>query len=137
MNRLRGQISGIESNGHVSLVDVKVGGDTFSAILLEAPQSASYLKVGNTVQVLFKETEVSLAKNLSGQISLRNRMTATVKQIRHGEILSEVLLDYHGLAIVSIITSRSVRRLELKEGDAVEALVKANEVSLMEAEHEL
>jgi molybdate transport system regulatory protein len=136
MNSLRGKISGIESNGHVSLVDIKVGNDTFSSILLEAPDVASYLKLGNAVMVLFKETEVSLAKNLSGQISLRNRMNAIVKHVRIGEILSEVALDYHGETIVSIVTSRSVKRLGLAEGDKVEALVKANEVALMEAGHE-
>ena len=37
MNRLRGQIQGVESNGHVSLVDVAVNGDTFACILLESP----------------------------------------------------------------------------------------------------
>jgi molybdate transport system regulatory protein len=134
MNRLRGKITGIESNGHVSLVDVAVGGDTFSAILLETPQGSRYLAAGNVVTVLFKETEVSLAKNLSGQISLRNRLRATVKKIRHGEILCEVLLDYHGQPLTSIITSRAVQRLELQEAEEVEALVKANEVSLMEVE---
>ena len=33
-------------------------------MLLETPQSAPHLKVGNAVEVLFKETEVSLAKEL-------------------------------------------------------------------------
>jgi molybdate transport system regulatory protein len=137
MNRLRGKITGIESSGHISLVDVAVGADTFSATLLESPQASPYLAVGNAVTVLFKETEVSLAKDLSGRISLRNRLRATVREIRRGEILSEVLLDYHGQTIASIITSRAVQRLELADGDEVEALIKANEVSLMEADHEL
>lgn len=132
MNRLRGQISGIESNGHISLVDVAVGADTFAAILLESPDSSPYLAVGNQVDVLFKETEVSLAKELSGLLSLRNRIRGTIRQIRHGEILSEVVLDYQGRPLTSIVTSRAVRRLNLKEGDEVDALVKANEVSLME-----
>lgn len=137
MNRLRGQIIGIESNGHISLVDVTVGGDTFAALLLEAPQSSPYLAVGNQVSVLFKETEVALAKNLSGQISLRNRLHATVQDIRHGEILSEVVLSYQGQTIASIITSRSIKRMEIRPGDEVEALIKANEVTLMELAHEL
>lgn len=132
MNRLRGEISGIESNGHVSLVDVAVNGDTFVAILLEAPDSAPYLAVGNAVEVLFKETEVSLAKNLSGLISLRNRIPGVVQHIRKGEILSEVVLDCHGRTVTSIITSRSIVRLDIKEGDEVEALIKANEVALTE-----
>jgi molybdopterin-binding protein len=137
MNRLLGTIAAIESNEHLSLVDVVVGHDTFTAMLMETPQNAPYLKVGNTVAVLFKETEVSLAKNLSGQISLRNRLSGTVRQIRRGDILCEVVLDYQEQTVTSIITTRAVKRLELQEGDEVEALVKANEVSLMEAHDEL
>lgn len=132
MNILRGRITGIESNDHVSLVDVDVNGDSFTATLLETPEDAPYLKVGNMVEVMFKETEVSLAKNLSGLISLRNRVKTTVSKVRSGVILSEVVLDYRGLTISSIITTRSIKRLDIKPGDEVEALVKANEVSLME-----
>jgi molybdate transport system regulatory protein len=135
MNRLLGTITTIESNDHLSLVDVLAGQDTFTAMLLETPRSAPHLKVGNTVAVLFKETEVSLAKNLSGQLSLRNRIRATVRQIRRGDILCEVVLDRNGQTLTSIITTRAVKRLELKEGDEVEALVKANEVSLAEVEN--
>ena len=132
MNKLRGRITAIESNDHVSLVDVDVSGDSFTATLLETPDDAPYLQVGNAVEVLFKETDVSLAKNLSGLISLRNRMQATVKLVRGGAILSEVVLDYRGQSISSIVTSRSIKRLDIQAGDAIEALVKANEVSLME-----
>lgn len=137
MNSLRGKITKIQSNDHVSLVDVDVGGDHFTATLLETPDDAPYLKVGNVVDVLFKETEVSLAKGLSGLISLRNRFNATVKLVRSGVILSEVIMDYHGQTISSIITTGSIHRLDIKAGDEIEALVKANEVTLMEIEHGL
>ncbi len=131
MNKLRGRISAVEFNDHVSLVDVDVNGDTFTATLLETPEDAPYLKVGNMVDVLFKETEVSLAKNLSGMISLRNRMQTTVMQVRSGIILSEVVLDYRGHSISSIITTRSIQRLQIMPGDQIEALIKANEMTLM------
>jgi len=134
MNRLRGCIISIQSNDHVSLVDVDVSGDIFTATLLETPEDALYLRVGNVVDVLFKETEVSLAKGLTGLISLRNRVNTTVKLVRSGVILSEVVLDYRGQSISSIITTGSIKRLDIKPGDEVEALVKANEVTLMEAE---
>jgi molybdopterin-binding protein len=134
MNKLRGRIIKIESNDHVSLVDVDVMGDSFTATLLETSDDAPYLKVGNNVDVLFKETEVSLAKGLTGLISLRNRVMTTVKLVRSGVILSEVVLDYRGQTISSIITTRSIKRLDIKPGDEIEALIKANEVTLMEVE---
>ena len=132
MNKLRGQITNLTSNDHLSLVDVEVMGDIFTATLLETPDDAPYLQVGNRVDVLFKETEVSLAKGLTGLISLRNRFLTTVKLVRNGVILSEVVLDYRGQQISSVITTGSIKRLDIKVGDEVEALVKANEVTLME-----
>jgi molybdate transport system regulatory protein len=103
--------------------------------LLETPETADYLKVGTAVTLLFKETEVSLAKNLSGILSLRNRFAVTVRGIQRGDILSAVELDYSGKALTSVITTRSLERLQLAAGDNVEALVKANEIALMEGHH--
>ena len=74
---------------------------------------------------------MSLAKNLSGLISLRNRLPAQVRAVEKGQVLAKVTLDYQGLDVVSIITTRSAERLDLKAGDAVEALVKANEMTIL------
>lgn len=136
MNRLHGYIAAIDSNSHMSLVDVAVGGDVITATLLETPASASYLRVGHPVTLLFKETEVSLAKNLSGLISMRNRFPVTVHSIERGDILSAVGLDYAGKALMSVITARAVDRLQLTVGDVAEAMVKANEIALMEGHHD-
>lgn len=133
MNRLHGRIAAVQCNGHLSLVDVEVGGDVFTAILLETPDSSPYLQAGTAVALLFKETEVSLAKNLSGLISLRNRFPVTVLAIARGEIMSELALDYKGQPLCCIITTRAVERLGLAVGDAAEALVKANEMTIVEA----
>jgi len=130
LNRLKGQIIAIEHTSHMSLVDVAVDGDVFSATLLETPESAAYLKVGNQVTLLFKETEVSLAKNLSGLISLRNRFPVTIRSIERGDILTAVGLNYRGVTLTSVITTRGIDRLQLVVGDKVEALVKANEMVL-------
>lgn len=136
MNRLNGKIVAIDHNRHMSLVDVAVGDDVFTATLLETPETADYLRVGADVALLFKETEVSLAKNLSGLISLRNRLPVVVRSIERGDILSAVELDYAGQTLVSVITTRGVDRLQLMIGDMVEALVKANEIALMEGHHD-
>lgn len=131
MNRLSGKISKIQQSGAIILVDVDVDGHGFSALLIESATQPEWLKSGNTIEVVFKETEVSLAKNLSGMISMRNRMKCTVQQVNRGELLSLVKLQFLNYTVTSAITSRSVDLLDLKVGDEVEALIKANEVSLM------
>ena len=86
--------------------------------------------------MLFKETEIALAKNLSGMISLRNRISVIVQSIERGDILSAVTLDYDSKRLVSVITSRAIERLQINVGDQLEALVKANEIALMAGHHD-
>mgnify|MGYP001581366952 CR=1 FL=1 len=134
MNRLQGVVTAVQSAGQVALADVEVAGDTLSALVVESDAQAEYLRPGTAVLVLFQETEVSLAKNLSGLISLRNRLRARIKSMDKGGVLTRVVLDYRGQDIVAIITTRSAKRLALAPGDEVEGLVKANEVTLVPRE---
>ena len=131
MNKLSGIISKIQQSGAILLVDVDVDGHGLSAMLIESATQPEWLVAEKTVDIVFKETEVSLAKNLSGQISMRNRMKCIVQQIERGELLSKISLKFQEYLITSAITTRSVDSLQLAIGDEVEALVKANEVSLM------
>lgn len=135
MNKLNGVVTLVEHNATMSLVDIRVEDVHFSAMLLETPSTAAYLREGALVTLLFKETEVSLAKNLQGDISLRNRFTAQVSHVDEGEILSAVTLNFMNKTVVSVITSRAVKRLQIAVGDTLEALIKANEVALMAGHH--
>lgn len=131
MNKLSGIISGIQQSGAILLVDVKVEEHGFSALLIESATQPEWLVTGNKVDLVFKETEVSLAKNLTGFISMRNRMKCQVLTIERGELLSKINLRFLNHTITSAITTRSVDSLQIKIGDEIEALVKSNEVSLM------
>ena len=131
MNKLPATITAIQQSGTILLVDAEVSGQVFSALLIESINRPEWLEVGKLVDLVFKETEVSLAKNLEGQISTRNRMNCTVLKINRGELLSMITLQFNGFTIASAITTRAVNSLQLKVGDEIDALVKANEVSLM------
>lgn len=131
MNKLPGIITNIQQSGAILLVDADVNEHGFSALLIESASRFEWLQIGNTVDLVFKETEVSLAKNLSGQISLRNRMKCVVLEIIRGDLLCKIKMSFQDNTIYSAITTRSVDAFHLAVGDEVEALVKANEVSLM------
>ncbi len=133
MNKLPGTISKILQSGAILLVDIDVEGHLFSALMIESTVQPDWLKTGNAIELVFKETEVSLAKNLSGLISTRNRMNCTITKIERGELLSKIDLKFQEFQVSSAITTRSVDSLNLIVGDKVEALVKANEVSLMKS----
>jgi molybdate transport system regulatory protein len=118
MNKLPATITAIQQSGTILLVDAEV----------EGPE---WLETGKEVNLVFKETEVSLAKELQGKISMRNRMKCVVLKVDKGELLSVITLQFRNFTIASAITTRSVDNLQIEIGDEVEALVKANEVSLM------
>ena len=131
MNTLQGKVVDIQSSQMISLITVEVKGDLFSSIVLEGKKVPLNYKKKDSVNVIFKETEVGIAKNLSGQISFRNRFKARIKQIDQGDLLSRLILDYNGFNIESVISTKSVREMKLKESEEIEWLVKTNEVSLM------
>ncbi len=74
MNQLSGEIESIETKDSLSLVSVKVGTTILSAIVIKTPQTASYLKIGNPIQVIFKATEVTVGSGCVHHISPQNRL---------------------------------------------------------------
>ncbi len=136
MNTLTGYIAAIEAHGSVAIVDVAVAAHHFTATLLGNAEHLAGWEIGQAVRLLFKETEVALAKNLSGQISMRNRLPGIVIKLEIGQVLTRVVLDMQGIQIRSVITSRSARSLQIALGDTVEGLVKSNEMSLLAMEVE-
>jgi molybdate transport system regulatory protein len=131
MNRLPGRISAVETAGSIALVEVAVGTRRYTATLVGAGDDINAWQVDQPVTLLFKETEVSLAKNLSGLISMRNRIPAVVTAIERGQLLTKVSLQTDGHTMASVITTKSSFTLQLAVGDEVEGLVKANEMGLV------
>jgi molybdate transport system regulatory protein len=61
-------------------------------------------------------------------ISARNQFPGVVASVRHGAVMSEVVIDIGGHEIVSLISTSSVKRLRLKKGKKAVAVIKATEV---------
>jgi len=62
-------------------------------------------------------------------ISARNRMAAVVKAIEKCEVASTVKIEVAKPPVITaMITKEAVEELGLKEGDKVEAVIKATEV---------
>ncbi len=130
MNVLQGEISEIKTEGSLSLVKVMVQNCVISSLVIDTPQSSDYLKTGHQINVVFKETEVILAKQLEGLISVQNKLNCIVEHIERGEVLSKISMDFHGLRIVSIITRNAADQLRIVEKENITALIKSTEVSL-------
>ncbi|MDN3642472.1 TOBE domain-containing protein [Lutimonas halocynthiae] len=130
MNILKGKISSIKVNGDLSIVKVDIGKTIFSTILIDTPDTASYLRLENEVSVIFKETEVILGVGDMSGISLRNKLVGKVISIESDRLLSKVTINTDLGPITSIITSNAVTQLKIVVGLEVSAMIKTNELML-------
>ncbi len=64
-------------------------------------------------------------------ISARNQLKGTVKEVKRGSVMAEVVVTLpDGQEVVSAITLGSVEALKLQAGDAVTAIIKSTEVMI-------
>lgn len=61
-------------------------------------------------------------------LSARNQFKGTVKSVKLGGIMAEVIISVDNFEIVSAITRTSAEQMGLKSGDTVTALIKSTEV---------
>ncbi len=61
-------------------------------------------------------------------LSARNQFEGTIKSIKLGTVMAEVVVVANGLEFVAAITVGSVKSLKLKKGETVKIVVKATEV---------
>jgi len=61
-------------------------------------------------------------------ISARNQLEGTVKSVKLGTVMAEVIVQIGQFEVVSAITRTSAETMKLKTGDHVKVVVKATEV---------
>ncbi len=61
-------------------------------------------------------------------LSARNQFKGTVKSIKLGNVMAEVVVTVGNIEVVAAITRGSVEAMNLKVGDTVTAVIKATEV---------
>lgn len=131
MNKLKGIIKNIQSHEGISLIDIVIDEDEFSSLIINSNITDEYIKLGNFVNLLFKETEISV-KNYHPEFhkKRKNKIVTTVKKIQEGIILSEIQFDYKKQIITAVILSRHLRELDLQENDKAILILRTQEILL-------
>lgn len=130
MNRLKAVIESVKSQGSLSMISLQAGNISLKTIVIDTPETLDYLQKGHEVQVLFKETEIFLGKGNLENLSLQNRIPATIESIETGRLLSRISMTCTEGSIQAVITSDAVEQLQLSSGDEVTAMIKTNEIML-------
>jgi molybdopterin-binding protein len=70
-------------------------------------------------------------KQVVRRVSGRNQLVGRIDAVRISGLMAEVEISIGGQQIVSIITARSAREMQLKAGQTAAALIKATEVMIL------
>jgi len=127
MNKLTVKVEVIEQVDNLHVVTCQLGCQTLKMLSLELSDS---LKIGSTIDLSVKSTNISLAKNFTGKISLVNQLKAKVTNVDNGKLLSSIQVDVEGFALESLVTLEASLSMELSVGDDVLVLLKGSEVSV-------
>jgi molybdopterin-binding protein len=131
MNKLKGIIKDIQSYEGISLIDIAIDEDEFSSLIINSNITDEYIKLGNYINLLFKETEVSV-KNYHPEFhkKRKNKIVTIVKNIQKGIILSEIQFEYRHQTITAIILSRLLNELDLHVNDKAIVILRTQEILL-------
>ena len=129
MNKLTGFIKEIKSCDDIVQISIDVKGKTFTSLILSSNET---YKLGEKINILFKETEVMIATVFFFLFS-RNAFICKITDIKNGEILSSISFDFYGDKIVSIITKNALLDLNCKEDEEFMWFVKSNEITIQKA----
>jgi molybdate transport system regulatory protein len=131
-NALRGTISRITPgavNGEVTLSLAQ--GVDIVAILTRRGIEELQIAVGKPAIALIKSSFIVLAKGDNLRTSARNQLTGRVSGREDGAVNAEISIDIGaGKTLTATITLASAVALEIKQGDAITALIKAPHVIL-------
>ena len=130
MNIFRGVIALIKVSGNITLITINVHDISFKTMVIETPATASWLRTGGEINVIFKETEVVIGKGLKHLVSLQNKVPGEIVGMQKGELMCKITVDTAIGNIVAIISLDAVMQLDLQVGETVSAMIKTNEIMI-------
>lgn len=127
------RVKDIKTIDSLNIVEFDFNNITLKMMSLELHKE---VKLESKVKLLVKPSNVIISKNYIEDISLSNQTLAKIVTIENGELLSSISLKIGDTTFESIITKESSKRLHLQEGNIVNILIKASDLSILRVLHD-
>ncbi|KAA6233953.1 molybdenum-pterin-binding protein [Campylobacter sp. LR291e] len=128
MNILVGEVVELCNEGDIVIARLSVNEVVFSVLMIDL-LSLDNLAVNNKIEMLFKENELFLA-DLNSKLSVENTFKAKIIKIVKGKLLWQVFIDFQGLTLSAIVTTKKGEEMVLKEGEEKLCFIKENDITL-------
>jgi molybdate transport system regulatory protein len=132
-NQFQGKVIMISSGPVNSEVSLAINDtDQITAIVTRESVEQLGLSLGSEAYALIKASFIILAPAHDNLItSARNRLCGTLRELRHGAVNSEAVIELDGgKTLTAIITEESAKAMGLDQGSQVCALIKSSHVIL-------
>ncbi|MFY9085322.1 TOBE domain-containing protein [Aliarcobacter cryaerophilus] len=127
------RVKDIKTIDSLNIVEFDFNNITLKMMSLELHKE---VKLESKVKLLVKPSNVIISKNYIEDISLSNQTLAKIVAIENGELLSSISLKIGDTTFESIITKESSKKLDLQEGNIVNILIKASDLSILRVLHD-
>src|SRR5574344_1984218 len=127
------RVKEIRTKDSLNIVEFDFNNITLKMMSLELNKD---ITIGKKVELVVKPTNIIISKNFIEDISLSNQTLAKIVAIENGELLSSISLEIGDTTFESIITKESSKRLDLQEGNIVNILIKASDLSILRVLHD-
>jgi molybdopterin-binding protein len=129
MSQIIATIKNIRNVDSLNIVEFGFYNHTLKMVSLNLSKQIS---INKKVKLSIKPTNILIAKNLQGEISISNQLKAKIVKVENGELLSSILLKVEDTILESIITVDSSKNMNLVEDEEVLILIKASDLFIQE-----
>lgn len=132
----RNQIGGIVESITKSKINAEVkiklkSGNFLTSVITYGATENLDLKVGDDVIALFKSSTVLISTDTNLNISARNQLFGIIENINIDEVNSEIVIDIGNEdKVATIITTNSLKNLNLEIGTKVNAIIKSSDIMI-------
>jgi molybdate transport system regulatory protein len=132
-NQFQGRVVMINAGPINSEVSLAINeNDRLTSVITSESVEQLGLSLGSEAYALIKASFIILAPEHERLItSARNRLCGTLRELRHGPVNSEAVIELDGgKTLAAILTEESMQAMEIDRGSRVCALIKASHVIL-------
>ena len=131
-NQIMGVIEKISHRAVNAEVQIKLkSGNSLVSIITNTATENLELNIDDEVIAVIKSSNVLLSTENEMKLSARNCIKGVIEGINQGEVNSEVVINIGNEdKMVTIITTNSIKNMNLKVGTKVNAIIKASDIMI-------
>ena len=131
-NQIMGVVEKISHGAVNAEVQIKLkSGNSLVSIITNTATENLELNIDDEVIAVIKSSNVLLSTENEMKLSARNCIKGVIEGINQGEVNSEVVINIGNEdKMVTIITTNSIKNMNLKVGTKVNAIIKASDIMI-------